>query len=108
MSVYGSSRIKGRPAGIGDNTLLAAVPGKRIRVAGGLIVASGGANTVVMKSSAANTIFSFGAMAANLAIPLPFHDNWEMGWFETNSGEALIANLSAATIVEFEVVAWLV
>jgi hypothetical protein len=106
MSVYGSRRIKARPASIGDNTILAGITGKRFRVAGGLIVASGGANTAVIKSSAANTIFSLGALAANQALPLPFHDNWEMGWFETNSGEDLIVNLTAATIVEFQIVAW--
>lgn len=107
MSVYGSSRIKSRPTSIGDNTLLAAVTGKKIRVCGGLILASGGANTVLLKSGA-NNLFSLGAMAANGALPLPFHDNWEMGWFETNAGEALIANLTAATIVEFQLVCWVI
>jgi hypothetical protein len=108
VSPYGNFRVKARPATIGDNTIKGLLTGKKLRIVGGLIVASGGANTVVIKSSAANTIFSFGAMAANAVVTLPFHDNWEMGFFETNAGEDLIVNLSAATIVEFQLVGFAV
>lgn len=109
MSPYGNFRIKARPASAGDNQLKAGVSGKRIRIHGGLIIASGGAQTaVVMKSSAANTVFSLGGMAASEKLILPFHDNWEMGYFEALVGEDLVVNLQAATVVEFQLVGFLV
>lgn len=81
----------------GDNTLVAAVTGKRIRVHSLILVASGGANTVRLESGASGTAMT-GQMnlAANGQLVLPHAAG---GWFQTAVAALLNLELSAATAV---------
>jgi len=81
----------------GDNTLVAAVAGKRIRVLSFLMIASG---TVTVR-------FESGAGGSPLTGQMPLVVNSGMaptynpaGWFITNAGEALNMELSAAVSVD--------
>lgn len=82
---------------LGDNTLVVAVTGKKIRVLAALLVASGGANTVRLESSAGGTALT-GQMDldANGQLILPMNSE---GWFETVAGELLNLELSAGTSI---------
>jgi len=84
-------------AAAGDNTLVAAVAGKRIRVHALALVASGGANTVRLESGAAGTALS-GQMdlAADGQLVLAHNP---AGWLQTAAGELLNMELTAATSV---------
>ncbi len=84
-------------AGAGDNTLVAAVATKKIRVLSAVLVASGGANIVRFESDAAGTALS-GLMdlGADGQLVLPLNG---FGWLETVAGELLNLELSAATLV---------
>lgn len=81
----------------GDNTLVAAVTSKKIRVLSLVMVASGAVN-VRFESGASGTALS-GQMnlAANGGFTLPFNP---LGWFETASGTLLNLELSGATSVD--------
>jgi hypothetical protein len=82
----------------GDNTLVAAVASKKIRVVSLYLVASGGANTARFESGASGTAKS-GQMsiAANGILVLPYNP---AGWFETGTNTLLNLELSAATSVD--------
>ena len=84
-------------AGAGDNTLVAAVTAKKIRILSAVLVASGGANTVRFESDADGTALS-GLMdiGDNGQLVLPLNG---FGWLETVAGELLNLELSAATLV---------
>ncbi len=84
-------------AGAGDNTLVAAVTGKKIRVLSAALVASGGANTVRFESDADGTALS-GLMDLGADGQLVLQLNG-FGWLETVAGELLNLELSAATLV---------
>lgn len=97
-------RLKSNPqyaviaaASLGDNTLVAAVTGKKIRVLAAVLVASGGANTVRFESGAGGTALT-GLMdlAADGQLVLPRNGS---GWFETAAGALLNLELSVATSV---------
>lgn len=81
----------------GDNSLVAAVPGKRIVVISGFFAASGGANTLTFESGT-DTGEVTGALDiidnGNLFLPEAVY-----GHFETAKGEALNLQLTAATAV---------
>lgn len=84
-------------ASAGDNTLVAAVPGKKIRVMSLVLVASGGANTVRLESGAGGT-----ALTGQMDIV----DNGQLvlawspaGHCETAAAALLNLELSAATSV---------
>lgn len=80
----------------GDNTLIAAVTSKKLRVTGGLLVAAG-AVTIRFQSGAAGTYLSGPmALAANGGFPIPFDAT---GQFETASGELLNLELGGAVQV---------
>lgn len=81
----------------GDNTLVAAVTGKRIRVHALVLVASGGANTAALESAAGGTALT-GDMdiADNGQLILPYNP---AGWCQTVAGELLNLELAAATAV---------
>lgn len=81
----------------GDNTLVAAVAGKQIRVLSLVLVASGGANTVRLESAAGGTALT-GAMdlAADGQLLLPYNP---AGWCDTVAAELLNLELSAGTAV---------
>jgi hypothetical protein len=72
--------------------LLAAFPGKRIRVHG-IALISAAATTATLRSASTDVTGSF-PLAANGGFVIPFSD---AGWFETAVGEALNINLSVST-----------
>lgn len=84
-------------AASGDNTLVAAVTGKKIRVLAVVLVASGGVNTIRFESAAGGTALT-GQMdiGDNGQFILPYNP---AGWFETVAAELLNLELSAATAV---------
>lgn len=79
----------------GDNTIVAAVASKKIRVLEYAIVCAA-ATTVIWKSATAGAITGDMSFAANGGIATPFSP---LGKFETTAGEALVLNLSAANAV---------
>lgn len=93
-------RAFGNPAGIGDNTIIAAqtAPNRKIKVLSGIIVNNAATAQTVFWKSGANTIGPNILLPASVFgfVPLPYN---EAGWLLTNAGEALILNLSAATAV---------
>lgn len=97
-------------AGAGQNTIVAAVDGKRIRVLGYTIVAAG---SVTAKWQSASTDLS-GAMSMIVGTPIsPPPSAGQFGYksaiIETENGEALNLNLGGAVQVsghlEYELVA---
>lgn len=82
---------------LGDNTLVAAVSGKAIRVLSVALVASGGANTVRFESGAGGTALT-GQMDLGADGQLVLQDN-PGGWFVTAAGALLNLELSAGTSV---------
>lgn len=82
---------------LGDNTLKAAVTGKKIRVLSLALVASGGANSIRFESAAGGTALT-GVMdiVADGQLVLPHNPT---GWFQTIVSELLNLELSAATAV---------
>jgi hypothetical protein len=80
------------PSGIGSNAIVAAVAGARIRVLS-VVMVSTIANSVKFLSAAADISATF-PLAANGGLVLPFNEH---GWFETNVGEALNLNMTAAS-----------
>lgn len=77
----------------GDNTLVSAVAGKKIRVLS-LYAVAAGAVTVRFESAAGGTALTgVASLAANGGIVLPFNEG---GWFETNAGELLNMELGGA------------
>lgn len=81
----------------GDNTLVAAVSGKKIRVLA-IAVVFGAATDAYFTSAAAGTVIFGGStnkmkFAANSGLVLPYN---EVGWFENSStNQALVLNMSS-------------
>jgi hypothetical protein len=101
--IFGTAAVKYAAIGAassGDNTLVAAVANKKIRVLGLCIIAAA-AVSVYFTSGAAGTVI-FGdstnklALAANGGFVLPEQAD---GWMETAAGSALVANLSGAVAI---------
>lgn len=87
-------RSYANPASLGSNALIAAVPGRRIRVISASVVAAG---AVAVKFLTGSTdLSSLKSLAANGGFVLPFNEH---GWYETAVGEALNLNLSGAVAV---------
>lgn len=84
-------------ATLGDNTIVAAVTGKKIRVLAVFLVAAA-AVTIRFESGAGGTALT-GQMvlAANGGFTLPFNPE---GWFETAAAALLNLELSAAASVD--------
>lgn len=84
-------------ASSGDNTIVAAVTGKKIRVHAVFLVAAGAVN-VRFESGASGTALT-GQMncAANGGFVLPYNP---VGWFETAAATLLNLELSGATSVD--------
>jgi hypothetical protein len=96
-STIAIKRAKIDAATSGDNTLVAAVSGKKIRVISLFLVASDVVN-VRFESGAGGTALT-GAMnlVANGGFSLPYNP---LGWFETASGALLNLELSGAVSVD--------
>ena len=92
----GQSYAKIEASSSGDNVVVGAVTGSRIRVLGGFLIASGGANTLRLKSGAAGGLMGLMQLADDGQLILPLNG---FGWFETVAGEALNLELSDATLV---------
>ena len=92
-------------AGSGDNTLVAAVAGKKIRVLSYVLV-SAGAVTARFESAASGTALS-GQMtlAASTVVSAPYN---KLGHFETIAGELLNLELGGAVSVDGHLVYQLV
>ena len=84
-------------AASGDNEIVAAVAGKKIRVLAWHVTVSG-TTTIRFESSAGGTALT-GQMAgtANAELTEPWNP---CGWFETVAGESLNMELSAAVSVD--------
>lgn len=81
----------------GDNTLVAAVTGKRIRVHSLVLVATGGANNARLESGASGTAMTgIMGLGANGQLVLPHS---AAGWCQTAAAALLNLELSAATAV---------
>lgn len=83
----------------GDNTIVAAVAGKRIRVVG-YALSWATTNQVKFRSGLAGTdltgqLYGVATTFAHVAPPPLEYDGPE-GYFQTNTGEALVLNLSLA------------
>lgn len=96
-SVYGVKTAIIDAATSGDNTIVAAVTEKKIRVVN-LFVVAAGAVTVRFESGAGGTALTGQmSLAANGGFVLP---DSEVGWFETAAGSLLNLELSAAVSVD--------
>lgn len=81
----------------GDNTLVAAVTGKKIRVLSYILV-SAGTVTARFESGAGGTALSGQmTMAVNTGVSAAFNEG---GWFETAAGSLLNLELSGAVSVD--------
>jgi hypothetical protein len=86
------------PAASGDNAIVAAVAGGRIRVLAVTVIATL-ANNVKFRS-ATTDISATMPLGANGGFVLPFNEH---GWFQTNVGEALNLNMTVATATGVQV-----
>jgi hypothetical protein len=80
------------PSTLGATELVAASAGARYRVLSVAVVATV-ANNVKFQSASTDISATF-PLGANGGVVLPYNEH---GWFETNVGEALNVNMSAAT-----------
>ena len=96
MSVSATRLASIAAASSGDNTLVAAVTGKKLRVLS-LVLVSTAKQTVRFESGASGTALT-GQMevAANAALVLPFNPE---GWFETAAAALLNLELGGANAV---------
>jgi hypothetical protein len=84
-------------ASSGNNTLLAAVTGKKIRVLSVAMSFSGTVNAKFQSGASGTDISKLFYGVANTQVVLPFNP---VGWFETASATLLNLNISAATAVD--------
>lgn len=96
MSVSATRHAAIAAASSGDNTIVAAVTGKKLRVLS-LVLLSTAKQTVAFESGASGTALT-GDMeiAANAPLVLPFNPE---GWFETAAGVLLNLELGGANAV---------
>lgn len=80
----------------GNNTLVAAVTAKKIRVLSVYVVSSGTVNGKFQSAAAGTDLTGLSYMVVNSGFVLPFNP---IGWFETIAGELLNLNLSAGVTV---------
>jgi hypothetical protein len=84
----------------GDNTLVAAVTSKKIRVLAIILIPAAATNIYLTSGAGGTAIFAGSTNKANLAANSGFVLGFNpVGWFETASGVALVLNLSAGNAV---------
>lgn len=83
-------------ASSGDNTLIAAVAGTKMRVLSLVLSASGAVNARFQSAAAGDYLTGLFYMTTNSMIVLPHNPH---GWFETDKGELLNLELSGAVAV---------
>ncbi len=81
----------------GDNTIVAAVAGRRLRVLGLVIVASGAVTARFEDGAGGTALTGQMQLGANGVIEYGYNP---AGWFETSAGTLLNLELSAATSVD--------
>lgn len=81
----------------GNNTLVAAVSGKKIRVMSCFFICAGAVNVRFESGAGLTALTGQMNFPANGGISLPFNPG---GWFETNAGELLNMELSDAVSVD--------
>ncbi|MFA9227982.1 MAG: hypothetical protein ACEQR7_06075 [Agathobacter rectalis] len=86
----------GSIASSGNNTLIAAVSGKKIRVLGGFLSFSGTVNAKFQSGAGGTELTNLIYGVAGSTPPIPFSP---IGWFETAVNTLLNLNLSASTAV---------
>lgn len=88
-------------ASSGDNTLIAAVSGKKIRVLSVFLVAAGTVNVRFESGASGTALTGQMNLVANTGFVLPFNP---VGWFETAATTLLNLELSAAQSVDGSIV----
>lgn len=81
---------------LGNNTIVAAVSSKKVRVHGVAAMANGSVNGKWQSGASGTDLTGLFYMVANTGFVLPFNP---VGWFETGSATLLNLNLSAAVAV---------
>jgi hypothetical protein len=81
----------------GDNTILAAVTSKKIRVLAAFLVSAGTVNVRFESGAGGTALTGQMSLVANTGFVLPFNP---VGWFETASNTLLNLELSAAISVD--------
>lgn len=84
-------------ASSGDNTILAAVTSKKIRVVSLFLVAAGTVNVRFESGASGTALTGQMNLVANSGFALPYNPT---GWFETGSGALLNLELSGAVSVD--------
>lgn len=84
-------------ASSGDNTIIAAVSGKKIRVMSAFLVAAGTVNVRFEDGAGGTALTGQMNLVANTGFTLPFNPE---GWFETSVNTLLNLELSAAVSVD--------
>ena len=84
-------------AGNGDNTLVAAVTSKKIRVLAVMMIAGGSVNARFESGAGGTALSGQMQLTAQSGFTLPFNP---VGWFETAAGSLLNLELSAAVSVD--------
>lgn len=80
----------------GNNTVVAGVSGKRIRVLSCFLVAAGAVTAKFQSAAGGTDLTGAAALAANGGYVLPFNEG---GWFHTEAGELLNLSLGGAVSV---------
>lgn len=81
----------------GDNTLVEAVAGKRLRVVALFLVSAGTVTTRFESGAGGTALTGQVTLAANTGFSLPFNP---VGWFQTAKGSLLNLELSGAVSVD--------
>lgn len=80
-----------------DNTIIAAVAGKKIRIIAGFAIAAGAVNARFESDTGGTALTGQMNLTTNSGFTLPFNP---VGWFETVAGELLNLELSAAVSLD--------
>lgn len=80
----------------GNNTLVAAVTSKKIRVLAALLISNGSVNVKFQSGASGTDLTGLAYLVANTGFTLPFNP---VGWFETGSNTLLNLNLSGAVAI---------
>lgn len=89
-------RVPVQASSSGDNTLLSALTGRKIRVLAFYGSCAGTVNAKFQSDASGTDLTGLLYGVANSGIVLPYNDR---GWFETQAGQLLNLNLSAAVAV---------
>jgi hypothetical protein len=81
----------------GNNTLVAAVSGKRIRVLAAILISAGSVNVRFESGADGAALSGQMALTANSGFTMPYNP---AGWFESVAGALLNLELSAAVSVD--------